>query len=297
MRDGLSREFPEALNAVAWTRARVGRDMALWGEPAFWATISAVGAGLIVSAVVQTLVGLTVDVFQALRSPMPFPLFPLVAIAGSAAVATVALRAGGPVALGLAVAYDAAGVALRIPAVRTLCERSGFDPLGPGQCTAVGFLTSLWPQFVGIGLGILIARAVSTRGEGINSLLRIAGAYAIALFVMSLLWTLTDPQTTSVLSSGLTIAAVISAAAVTAGVIAARLPHGVRNAAIVAGVWLLPWAALQLPYLVQNLSTGVPEDNAASMIAGTAAQPIASALLVLSAAVASRARFIPREPA
>src|SRR5712692_10612247 len=155
MREGLAREFPVALRAAAWTRARVGPHT----EPVLWAAISGIGAGFLVSDVGQALIGLTNQALQTATTPSrpsPFALFPFVAIAGSAAAAAMALGAGGAMALVLQLAYGALAIALRIPALMTFCERSGggTNLLGPDQCTAVGFLTSLWPQLVGIGLGI-----------------------------------------------------------------------------------------------------------------------------------------------
>jgi len=295
MRDGLAREFPEAVRAAAWTRARIGP----WTEPAVWAAISGIGAGFVVSNVVQAVVGLVNQALLATRSELPFALFPLATIAGTAAVAVVALGAGGAAALAISLAYIAVGIALRIPGLITFCERSGGfqNLLISDQCSALGFLTSLWPQFVGIGLGIVLARAITSRGSGVNSLLRIAGSLAIALTVVSQLWAATIAQSTNALASGLTIAAGMAAAAVAAGVVAAQLPRSVRNAAIVGAIWLLPWLTLQLPLALQSLGPGVPSDVVSAITATMVAPPIAAAFLVLSAAIASRARFVPREPA
>jgi hypothetical protein len=301
MRDGLAREFPEAGRAVAWTRARIGPRT----EPVIWAAISGIGAGFLVSDFAQVFVGLASQALQSPRNPVSFNLFPLVPIAGTAAAAAVALGAGGGIALALVLAYNALGIALRIPGLMTFCERSGAGQNGlvslgggvPDQCTALGFLASLWPQLVGIGLGIALARAIMTRGSGINSLLRIAGSLAIAFTVVSQLWAATIAQSTNALASGLTIAAGMAAAAVAAGVVAAQLPRGVRNAAVVAGIWLLPWLTLQLPLGLQSLGPSVPADIVGAITVTIFAPPIAAAFLVLSAVIASRARFVPREPA
>ena len=295
MRDGLAREFPEAGRAVAWTRARIGP----WTEPVVWAAISGIGAGFVVSHVSQAVVGLVNQAFLAARSELPFALFPLATITGSAALAVVALGAGGAAALAIALGYIALGIALRIPGLMTFCERSGAaqNVLVSDQCTAFGFLASLWPQLVGIGLGIALARAIMTRGSGINSLLRIAGGLGIALTVASQVWTATLGQSTNALGSGLTIAAGMAAAAVAAGVVAAQLPRGIRNAAIVGAIWLLPWLTLQLPLGLQSLGPSVPADVVSAITVTIVAPPIAAAFLVLSAAIASRARFVPREPA
>jgi hypothetical protein len=269
-------------------------------EPVVWAAISGIGAGFLVGDFVQAVIGLTNQALLAARSELPFALFPLATIAGSAGTAAVALAAGGPVALALALAYNALGIAVRIPGVMTFCERSGGafpNQLGPDECTALGFVASLWPQLVGIGIGIAFAPAIMTRGAGINSMLRIAGSLALALTVLGQLWAATVAQTASALPSGLTIAAGMAAAGVVAGAIAAQLPRGTRNAAIVAAFWLLPWLTLQVPLSLQSLGPSVPTEIAASITITMVAPPIAAALLVLSAAVASRARFIPRDVA
>ena len=305
MRDGLAREFPEAVRAAAWTRARVADRVAVWSEPVVWATISGIGAGFLAASVAQAIVGLASEVIQALRAPTPFPLFPAVTIAGSAAASAVALGAGGLGALMLSLGYAVVGIALRIPSVGFACDRSGGTiPFpGPDQCTALGFLASLWPQFVGIGLGILIARtSLITRGEGTNSLLRISGALAIALFVVSEAWGIAVAQRgyaaepAGALTSTLTISAGLVAAAVAAGVLAAQLSRGVRNALIVAGFWLLPWL-VRLPTTLSNLGSTIPTEFVGPTIVSIVVSPIAAAFLVLSAAIASRARFVPREPA
>jgi hypothetical protein len=265
-----------------------------------WAAVSGIGAGFVVSNVSQAVVGLVNQALLAARSELPFALFPVATIAGSAALAVVALGAGGAAALAISLAYIALGIALEIPGLMTFCERSGLpfgDMQSAAQCTALGFLASQWPQILGIGLGIALSRAITSRGSGINSLLRIAGGLAIALTVLSQLWAATIAQSTNALASGLTIAAGMAAAAVAAGVVAAQLPRGVRNAAVVGAIWLLPWLTLQLPLALQSLGPSVPSDIVGAITATVVAPPIAAAFLVLSAAIASRARFVPREPA
>src|SRR5215210_500824 len=163
MREDLAREFPEAVRAAGWTRAQIGgRRPMLFNEPVAWAALSGIGAGFLVGAVAQALVSVTSEAMQMVRSPQPFALFPLVTIAGSAAAAAVALRAGGPVALLFDLMYVALGIGLAIPGRVAFCERSGgvFPGPGPDQCSSLGFVTSLWPQLIGIGLGIAIARGL-----------------------------------------------------------------------------------------------------------------------------------------
>jgi hypothetical protein len=304
MRDGLAREFPDAGRASAWAHDRFAGGPALWREPVVWATISGIGAGFLVGAVAQAVVSLANEALQALRSPQPFTLVPLVTIPGTAAAAAVALSVGGTLALALYFAYLLLGVALRIPGLMFACERSGgvLPFPGPDQCTAVGFLASLWPQLIGLGLGILVARTFTARGDGINSSLRVAGSLALAVFVVSQAWAANIAQggyavPNDALASGLTVAAAMIAAAVAAGVIAAHVPSGIRSASFVALFWLLPWLAGQLPYALRTLPGPIAAENVAPIALGIAIQPLAAAFLVLSAIVTSRARFIPRDTA
>jgi hypothetical protein len=305
MREGLAREFPDAGRASAWARAFVGsRRPVLSSEPVIWATISGIGAGLLTGFIAQALVSLASQVVQALRAPMPFELFHAVTISGTAAAAAVALSAGGLLAFALSAAYVALGVALRIPGLMFACERSGgvLPFPGPDQCTTLGFVASLWPQVIGLGLGIALSRCLTTRGDGINSLLRIAGALAIAVFVVSQTYTASVAQAgyvaepASAITSGLTIGAAMVAAAVAAGVIAAHVPRGIRCATIVAGISLLPWLAFQIPNSLRSDASDTPE-FVVPMLIGIAIQPIAAVFLILSAAITSRARFIPRDTA
>lgn len=301
MREGLAREFPEAGRAVSWTRGRIG---GLRREPRLWAAISALGAGFLLSVIVQAAIGLTHEAFLAVRSSPPFALFPLVTITGTAAAAAVALAIGGPIVLALYLTYVALDSVLRMPALMTFCERSGgvipggvTGLPGPDQCTPMGYLAAMWPLFVGIGAGIALAPAITTRGSGINPVLRIAGGFALAQFVLGHVWAATAAQTANALTSGLTVAAGVAAAAVAAGVVAAQLPRGVRGAAIVAGIWLLPWLTFQLPNALRTPASAVPSEHVVPILAGIVIQPVACALLVLTAAVAARSRFVPRAAA
>lgn len=294
MREGLVREFPEVGRGVGWVRARI----AVWHESVMWATISGIGAGFLVIAVTQALVGLASEASQAFRAPLPFPLFPAVTITGSAAAAAIAFGAGGLIALGLYLAYLAVGIALTIPGVMTFCERSGGTlPLADhDRCTAGAFVATLWPELIGIGLGVALARVVVTRGDGVNSLLRVAGALAIAQMAVTRISGATITLSTDTAGNTLAIAAVFAAAAVAAGVVAAQLPGGVRSAAVVAVIWLLPWLIMQVPFAAR-LTGPIPAENVAPIVVSILIVPIAAALLVLTAAVAARSRFIPREPA
>ena len=305
MREGLAREFPEAVRGVGWVRDRLGgRRGLVRSEPLVWATVSAIGTGFLVGSIAQALVGLANEAALALRASPPFPLFGVITVAETAAAAAVAMAASGPAALALYLLFKAVELALRIPSLIVFCERSGdvFFAPGPDQCSAVGFLASVWPMFVGIGVGLIIARGVTTRSTGVNSVLRVAGALALSLFVVSIAWTASAAQAGSVTASdaedalerGLVFGAGTAAAAVAAGVIAAHLPRGARSAAMVALIWMLPWFASQPFYAPRAFIDLIPSENLAPIVAGIVTKPVAVAFLLLSAAIATRNRFVPR---
>jgi hypothetical protein len=305
MREGLAREFPEAVRGVGWVRGRIGgRRGLLRSEPVLWGTISAIGAGFLVSSIARALVGLASEGALALRADPQFALFPLITVAETAAAAAVGMAVAGPAALVMYLLFKTLELAPRIPSMMLFCERSGgvFPAPGPDLCSAAGFVTSLWPMFVGIGVGLVIARAVTTRSSGVNAVLRVAGVLAVALFLVSVAWTVNAAQAGYVavsdpndaIDSGLALGAGTVAAAVAAGVIAAHLPRGIRSAALVALIWMLPWFATQ-PFYASRAFTGLmPPEHVAPIVAGIVTKPLAVAFLLFSAAIATRNRFIPR---
>ena len=304
MREEFAREFPGAGRVVASTRERLAaRASSLRRESAPWATVSASGAGFVVSSVTQLVVGLVMLVIRVFDPSTPVTLGWLDALLGTGAAVAVALRVGGPRALAMYLVYLGLGTALQIPGVMTFCERSGFGSLPAYEgCTPVGFLAIRWALWSGIGLGLLLSRAVAARDDGKNLTLRVAGAYSMAwsLVLGWLALTLTQSgDATSALNASLAVSALSVAAAVVAGVVAAMSDHRVRTAAIVASLLVLPWLTGQLPLLVSQIdmatgSTGGSEFLAAIVI-NLVSTPLAALALVLTAAVADRQRFVPRE--
>jgi hypothetical protein len=305
MREDLVREFPEAVRAIAWTRARLpARTSMFRHEPTPWATVSGIGAGFLVSAIVGSLVGLVFVLLGAFGITTPLTLGWLSALLGTAVAVAVALRAGGTLSLALYLAYLGIDIALKIPSLITFCERSGFDNLLAFEsCTPWGFFTSHWHQWTGIGVGLLMSRNIVARDEGANPTLRVAGTYAIAWSIVLNAWSMTmaraDPA--GALNASLMFSVLAVAAAVTAGVVAARSVHRVRTATIVAVILVLPWLTVQLPFLLSQIAMAAQIETSSeflpAMLVGTFSTPIAAIVLVLAALVADRQRFIPRDTA
>jgi len=298
MREGLAREFPEAVRAFAWTRARLP---ALFSrEPVLRATVSAIGAGFLVSAVTRSLVGLGVDALQAFGITATPTLGWIQTTLGTAVAVAVALRAGGASSLALYLAYIALDVALHVPGVITFCERSGFQSLTtPDMCTPFGFLAGQWALWTGLGVGLLLSGTVSAQSPGTNRTLRVAGAYAVASAIVIQAWAATVAQgagdAASALNSSLAISVLTVAAGVVAGVVAGLSEHRVRTASIVAAILLLAWLTIQLRYLLTIMRES--PDLGPAILVASLGTPIAAFVLVLTAVVADRQRFIPRDPA
>lgn len=306
MRDGLAREFPEAVRALAWSRRRLlTRVSTLRRESVVWGTVSAIGAGFLVSSAAQFLVGLGFLVLRTFDITTPFTLGWVQMLLGTAAAVAVALRVGGALSLALYLAYVAVVTALQIPGVVTFCERSGFGNLLAYEgCTPLGFLAAQWAKWCGVGLGLLLSRAIASRDEGQNLTLRVAGAYTIAwsLVVGSLAVTLAQAgDATSALNASLAISALTVAAALAAGVVAALSGHRVRTAAVVAVILVLPWLTVHLPLLISQIAMAAQSEKSSeflpAMLIGAFSTPIAAVSLVLTAVVADRHRFIPRDTA
>jgi hypothetical protein len=301
MREGLAREFPEAGRAVSWTSARLP-VRAFRREPVLWAMVSAVGAGFLVSAIAQFLLRLAFFLVEAFGGTTTFPPTWVSTLLGTAAAAAVALRAGGALTLVLYLVYVTAEIVLQIPGAMTFCERAG-PATSFAMCTPLGFVTSQWARWSGLGLGLLLSRALTAPEEGRNLTLRVAGTYAIAWSIALRLWSLTVIQTdqAGALNTSITLSVLTVAAALAAGVVAARSEHRVRTASVVAVFLLMPWLTLQVPLFISQLEmsaqSGVSSEFLPAMIVGALTQPIAAIVIVLAAVVADRRRFIPRDSA
>lgn len=301
MREDLAREFPEAVRALNWTRTRLPARTAMFRhEPVLWGTVSAIGAGFLVSAVTQFLVGLGFDLvrlFDVRTTTLTLGWLP--GLLGTAATIAVALRVGGRFSFALYLAYIALDLATRIPGTIAFCERSGFgNLLAYQQCDPLGFLAAQWTLWTGIGAGLLLSRAIVARDEGANRTLRVAGAYAVAWSVVLDAWAMTTAQQgdpAGALNASLTISMLAVAAGVAAGVVAGSSARRIRTAAIVAVAIVLPWTTV-LPLRVSQLGT-MPAEVVPGVLIGTFSTPVAALALVLTAVLADRRRFIPREAA
>lgn len=305
MREEFAREFPSVGRALSTSRSRLlDRASKLRRESVVWGTVSGIGAGFLVAAVTQFLVGLLFVAVRAFDITTPLTLGWLQVLVGTAVAVAVALRVGGPLSLALYLVYVGVGLAARIPGLAAFCERPGFgNLLAFERCTPLGFLASEWAVWCGIGVGLLLSRAIAARGEGRNLTLRVAGAYAIAwdvvLSLVALILALSEPVVA--FNYSLAISALAVAAGAAAGVVAALSDRHVRSATVVAVVLVLPWLTTQLPLLISQIGMAAQSttssDYVPAMLIGAFSTPVAALALVLTAVVADRQRFIPRDTA
>lgn len=281
LREGLRREIPEVFEwASRLRRPRIAR------EPLAWATLSAIGAALLVDFLLLVLfsgIGRVVD----LR--LPIPPFQIRDILGSAAAVAVALRAGGPRALLLYLAYLVLTMLVGLPGTLGLCERLG-ERLG-GQmdfCTVEGYLLGRWPDVVGLAIGALAARGLGPR-RGTNTLLSAAGTYTVmtvpAILAFSLL---RDPMTPRPLDA-MAVGTIVSAVAgVIAGLVLRARRGRLWHAALIAGLLALAWLVPNLPAF--DTTYEMPrEERVLGVIAGLAGSVAILATAAISAAL-SRSR-------
>jgi hypothetical protein len=298
MREGLAREFPEAGRALSWTTARLPARL-IRREGVWWAAVSAVGAGFLVSVGAQVLVTLSFFLVEAFRVPTAVTLAWLPVLMGTSVSTAVALRAGGALALALYLVYLGLEFVLQILGAVTFCER-----VGPGSsfatCMPFGFVTARWALWSGLGIGVLLSRSLAARGQGRNLTLRVAGTYAIAWSLALRAWSLSIVQAdqSAALNASMTFSVLTVAAALAAGVVAGRSEHRIRSAVVVALFLVVPWLTSQVPLLVSQLTmsaqSAVQPEFLTAIVVGAITQPIAAVVLVLAAAVTDRQRFIPR---
>ena len=303
MREEFAREFPSAGRALSMTRSRLFDPASkLRRESVAWGTVSGIGAGFLVSSVTQFLVGLFFLALRAFDGTTPLTLGWPSTVLGTASAVAVALRVGGPLSLVLYLVYLGVGIALQIPGVITFCERSGFGD--PSLCSPVGFIAARWALWCGIGLGLLLSRMIAARAEGANLTLRVAGTYAIAWTIVIDLWALAVSQNgdaTSGMNASIALSMLFVAAAIAAGIVAATSDDRLRTAAVVAGFLVLPWLTLHLPLQLSQFAMAAQSQNASeflpAMLIGAFSTPVAALALVLTAMVADRERYIPRDTA
>jgi hypothetical protein len=267
MRETLRAEFPGFSATLASLRFPPVAPESLG-----WAVLSAIGAGFVLEGIVRIAL-LPIDplLFPA-TEPRPEWLTPstLPNAVGALATGAVALRAGGPAAVGAYVAYELIRLLAALPGRVLFCERSGGElglpDLGSttGGCDYASLIPSVlighWPVWLGLAVGVVIARLVPLRDGGANWTLRGAGAFLVIGTVLgtTLGVALTGRDATSQLTFLNSLFAFIEIlAAAVAGILLAR--SSLAAAALVAVLVVGPALSLSLPVALRG---GFPSEPA-----------------------------------
>ncbi len=260
MIDGLRGEFPSATEWVAGLqRPTIAR------ESVAWALLSALGAGLILEAIVRIALMPIYPMLFPATEPHPGWLTPAViaGVAAGVAAGAVALRAGGIAAIAVYVAYKLLTLVAALPGRTIFCERSGGaapDLPNVVGCDYASLLYEQWPMWLALALGVVAARLFQSRAGDGNWLLRGTGAFVVIGGVLGsalgLLVTVTatggNPNTTLLTVLFLLIDTV---AAIAAGALLARSP--LAGAVLVALLIAGPTLAYTLPLAVRD---GLPTE-------------------------------------
>ena len=179
MIEELKAELPD-ISALEVQRPRVA------SEHFVIAFVSALGAGFIAGGIADLARAALWPVFFPPTQPHPGWLEPF-AIARAVemiAIAAVALRAGGLLSLGVCVLYEAALIITRVPGQIAFCARVGPQPDASLAipCDPISFATAMWPTWLGLAIGaVLASRLLPAPIGGANTVLRAAGAFSLTL--------------------------------------------------------------------------------------------------------------------
>jgi hypothetical protein len=193
---GLRAEFPGFFHALASIPGpRISRASLVW------AVLAAVGAQLIVSAIVQLAVAAIYPVLFPPTSPPPFrfSIRLLWECAGAIAAGVVVLRAGGLSATLGYLVLQLLLLAAYLPVRLFNCSRT-VPSLGPDpeSCdyVAATLVTDRWPFWLAFALGIVFARFLPVRSGGTNELMRAAGVLSVCTAIggaLNALWIVYRP--------------------------------------------------------------------------------------------------------
>jgi len=251
MLDGLRREFPEVVTyARRIPSPRVAR------APILWSILAAFGAEFFVSAVVLILSSFLLGSAPR-ESPLPAP-FELSRLAGTAAALAVAWVAGGRGAIAGYLGIVILERLLGLPSQMRFC--AGFGPgaysaAAVSACSAVGYVTALWPQLLGAALAVALVRWLRVGTGDRSPTLEAAGVFVVVQGLGgSFLNAGLGPATPGSPVWPLFLALVAIAAGIAMGyTILRRATRQWRTFGIVATVLAAEFVVLSLPLFVSQI--------------------------------------------
>jgi len=291
MLDSFRAEFPSFSSALG--RVRIPP---ISREPSGWAFLSALGAAFLFEAVFRS--GLLVAPQWVLAPSRQWPFGATVhamsTFAAHIFAGAVLMRAGGPRAVLLYVAYAATGALISLPGVLMFCERSG-GQLGfrDGSCNVplVYIAAGRAPEWLGVAIGVAASRWLPTREGGANRVLRGAGAYSVALFLLTLplgFQTVALSTPDSVATGALLVVIAWGLAGVVGGIVLAAAP--LAGAVLVALAILGPFVGSMTPLLRAGGASDEPLEFTLARWATVLASSLAAIAILVARGYVRRRR-------
>ena len=182
--DNFRAEFPGFFAALSRVRMP-----AVATEPPAWAFLSGLGASVIVSGVLHLalLAAPRAITDPSLQLPLGATLASIVTLAAHAVAGVVLVRAGGGRAVLIYAGFAAIEALSSLLAIQLSCDRSRFQLGMPdGGCNAplLYIAAGRAPEWIGVAMGTMLARGISSSGPGANHVLRGGGAFSVTLFAL-----------------------------------------------------------------------------------------------------------------
>ena len=211
--------------------------------------------------------------------PFGATLNSMVTVASHVVLGAVLVRAGGPRALLVYLAYVLVGIAISLFQITLFCDRSGND--GSCRVPLLYIAAGRAPQWIGVAIGAILSRWVGSRGAGENATLRGAGAFSFSFLLLTLpLGFLSSSGALNGVVTGAFLFVVVEGiAGAIGGVVLARARFG--SALLVALAILGPALAFAVPLLRPSPAGDAPEFTLARW--SSALAPAVAALALLAA--------------
>src|SRR5207247_8525928 len=239
---GLHDEFPR----VAALARRIPNPTVSRG-PLLWAILAAFGAALFVGAAVTVLFSLLYRLFSIPSDawlPRPFQLSAIATIATALAVAAIS---GGRQAV---TAWAAIILFERFVSLWGLGKFCSTISPAPPLCSPIGYVLGLWPEVLGVALGLRLVRWFRVGAGSANPVVEAAGALAVIYGLLAAAQSVLTVSTSSFEAGLLGIAAAVTSGVACGLVLLARVPAARHwrarglGAPGLPGAWpLLPFAA------------------------------------------------------
>ena len=245
--NGLHEEFPRVT-----ALARRIPNPTVSRAPLLWAILAAFGAALFVGAAVTVLFSLLYRLFSIPSDawlPRPFQLSAIATIATALAVASIS---GGRQAVA---AWAAIILFERFVSLWGLGKFCGTISPAPPLCSPIGYVLGLWPDVLGVALGLRLVRWFRVGAGSANPVLEAAGALAVIYGLLAAAQSVLTVSTSSFEAGLLGIAAAVTAGVACGLVLLARVPAARqwRTLGIVALGVTGPWLLVSLPAYLESV--------------------------------------------